>query len=113
MTFYPVRQRIQNPRVVGFDCATVSISAIWFVLGGAIEHRRLERAGHAYLNEMGITSPSFPHENNPQGQPMPPECDTVADPEDDGSGVNAFENFMRFLAPALRRPITDQVRQGE
>jgi len=70
-------------------------------------------AGDAYLNEMGITNPSFPHENNPRGQPIPPECDTVADPEDDGSGLNAFANFMRFLAPAPRRPITDQVRQGE
>jgi CxxC motif-containing protein (DUF1111 family) len=70
-------------------------------------------AGDAYLNEMGITNPSFPHENLPQGQPMPPGCDPVADPEDDGSGVTAFTNFMRFLAPAPRRPVTDQVRQGE
>jgi CxxC motif-containing protein (DUF1111 family) len=70
-------------------------------------------AGDAYLNEMGITNPSFPHENLPQGQPMPPGCDTVADPEDDGSGVTAFTNFMRFLAPAPRRPVTDQVQQGE
>jgi CxxC motif-containing protein (DUF1111 family) len=67
-------------------------------------------AGDAYLNEMGITNPSFPHENLPQGQPMPPGCDTVADPEDDGSGVTAFTNFMRFLAPAPRRPVTDQVQ---
>src|SRR4029453_2276908 len=70
-------------------------------------------AGDAYLNEMGITNPSFPHENLPQGQAMPPGCDTVADPEDDGSGVTAFTNFMRLLAPAPRRPVTDQVRRGE
>jgi CxxC motif-containing protein (DUF1111 family) len=70
-------------------------------------------AGDAYLNEMGITNPSFPHENLPQGQPMPPGCDTVADPEDDGSGVTAFTNFMRFLAPAPRRPVTAQVQRGE
>ena len=70
-------------------------------------------AGDAYLNEMGITNPSFPDENLPQGQPMPPECDTVDDPEDDGSGVTAFTNFMRFLAPAPRRPVTVQVQQGE
>src|SRR5262249_54100304 len=38
-------------------------------------------AGDAYLNEMGITNPSFRQENRPQGQPMPPGCDTVADPE--------------------------------
>ena len=34
-------------------------------------------AGDAYLNEMGITNPSFPHENRPQGQPIPLGCDTV------------------------------------
>src|SRR4030095_8599133 len=34
--------------------------------------------------------------------------------EDDGSGVKAFADFMRFLAPAPRRlPITQQVQQGE
>jgi CxxC motif-containing protein (DUF1111 family) len=70
-------------------------------------------AGDAYLNEMGITNPSFPDENLPQGQPIRSGCDPVADPEDDGSGVTAFTNFMRFLAPAPRRPVTDQVRQGE
>jgi CxxC motif-containing protein (DUF1111 family) len=70
-------------------------------------------AGDAYLNEMGITNPSFPQENVPQGQPLPPGCDTVADPEDDGEGVTAFTNFMTFLAPAPRRAITAQVQHGE
>src|SRR5262249_15627499 len=70
-------------------------------------------AGDAYLNEMGITHPGFPQENSPQGQPIPPGCDTVADPEDNGSGVTAFTNFMRFLAPAPRGPITSQVQRGE
>ena len=70
-------------------------------------------AGDAYLNELGITNPSFPHENRPQGQPIQLACDTVGDPEDDGSGVTAFTNFMRFLAPAPRGPITLQVQHGE
>jgi Di-haem oxidoreductase, putative peroxidase len=73
-------------------------------------------AGDAYLNEMGITNPSFPEENRPQGQPMPPRCDTAPacandptkqcpnDLEDDGSGVTAFENFMKFLAPLQGQP---------
>ena len=69
-------------------------------------------AGDAYLNEMGITNPSFPKENLPQGEPIPPGCDTVPDPEDNGSGVTAFTNFMRFLAPAPRRPVTAQVQRG-
>jgi CxxC motif-containing protein (DUF1111 family) len=70
-------------------------------------------AGDAYLNEMGITNPSFPQENRPQGQPIPPGCDTVPDPEDNGSGVKAFADFMRFLAPAPRGPVTAQVQRGE
>jgi len=70
-------------------------------------------AGDAYLNEMGVTNPSFPNENRPQGQSIPPGCDTVPDPDNDGSGVTAFTNFMRFLAPAPRRPITAQVQRGE
>jgi CxxC motif-containing protein (DUF1111 family) len=58
-----------------------------------------------------------PH--NPQGEPIPPGCDTVADPEDVddagvvNAGVDAFTNFMRFLAPAPRRPVTAQVERGE
>ena len=67
-------------------------------------------AGDAYLNELGITNPSFPHENTPQGQPIPAGCDTVGDPEDDGSNVTAFTDFMRFLAPLPRGPITPQVQ---
>jgi CxxC motif-containing protein (DUF1111 family) len=70
-------------------------------------------AGDAYLNEMGITNPTFRQENRPKGQTIPPGCDTVADPEDDGSGVTAFTNFMRFLAPAPRGVITPQVQRGE
>jgi CxxC motif-containing protein (DUF1111 family) len=71
-------------------------------------------AGDAYLNEMGITNPSFLQENRPQGQPIPPGCDPVADPDDNGSGVTAFTNFMRFLAPPPRGgPITSQAQRGE
>ena len=70
-------------------------------------------AGDAYLNEMGITNPSFPQENLPQGQLMPPGCDTVDDPEDNGSGVTAFTNFMRFLAPLPRPEVTAQAELGE
>jgi len=69
--------------------------------------------GDAYLNELGVTNPSFPNENKPQGQPIQPGCDTVGDPEDDGSGVTAFANFMRFLAPPPRGSLTPQVRRGE
>lgn len=56
-------------------------------------------AGDAYLNEMGITTASFPSENLPEGLPMPDGCDTVADPEDHDGDAEKFAAFMRFLAP--------------
>jgi CxxC motif-containing protein (DUF1111 family) len=71
-------------------------------------------AGDAYLNEMGVTSPSFPDENCPQGNcealahnPLP-----VPPPNDDGSDVEAFANFMTLLAPPPRGPITPDVIAG-
>jgi CxxC motif-containing protein (DUF1111 family) len=60
-------------------------------------------AGDAYLNEMGITNPTFPQENLPQGQPIPAGWDAFIETpeklEDDGEGVDNFTNFMRLLAP--------------
>lgn len=68
-------------------------------------------AGEAYLNEMGITSPDFPDEIAPQGGPV--VCDDVPDPEDDGSGVDAFTDFMTLLAPTLPGPRTPLARAGK
>jgi len=62
-------------------------------------------SGDAYLNEMGITNPLFPDENCPQG-----DCDLLAynpaltSPNDDGSGVEKFNDFMTFLAAPPRGP---------
>src|SRR5947208_3827697 len=62
----------------------------------------LHFSGDAYLNEMGITSPLFPNENCPQGDCSLLACDPVADPEDDGTDVGRFNDFMRLLAPPPR-----------
>jgi cysteine-rich repeat protein len=67
-------------------------------------------SGEAYLNEMGITSPAFPAELNPQGGPV--VCDAVPDPEDDGSNVAAFTDFMTLLAPLPTGSRTPQTRRG-
>jgi CxxC motif-containing protein (DUF1111 family) len=56
-------------------------------------------AGDAYLNEMGITSPLFPLDNCPQGDCSLRHCDGKADPEDDGTDIKAFTEFMTLLAP--------------
>ncbi|MGH7895547.1 MAG: DUF7453 family protein [Candidatus Binatia bacterium] len=68
-------------------------------------------AADAYLNEMGITSPMLPNENLPQGEPL--VCDTVPDPEDDGSNVQAFTDFMRLLAPLPATKPTGIARFGK
>jgi CxxC motif-containing protein (DUF1111 family) len=71
-------------------------------------------SGDAYLNEMGVTSPSFPNENLPQGQGIPAGADTVADPEGTPLDIDRFVDFMRFLAPASRvQPLTSGDRRGE
>jgi CxxC motif-containing protein (DUF1111 family) len=71
-------------------------------------------AGDAYVNEMGITNPLFPTENAPGGDATAlAACDKVADPEDDGTGVQNFTNFMTLLAPPPRGPITREAQAGE
>jgi CxxC motif-containing protein (DUF1111 family) len=67
-------------------------------------------AGDAYLNEMGITSPAFPEEVKPQGGAV--ICDEVEDPEDDGSSVRAFVDFMSLLAPPATAPWSAEARLG-
>lgn len=66
----------------------------------------------AYLNEMGITSPLQPNENNILGQSAAP-FDTVADPEDDGVDVEAFAAFQRALRAPGRGPINATVNAGQ
>src|SRR5262245_2397307 len=75
-------------------------------------------AGDAYLNEMGITNPQFPHENCPQG-PQEGDCPAFAkNPNpvpglnDDGEGVDLFTDFMTLLGPPPRGPITRDVAAG-
>jgi CxxC motif-containing protein (DUF1111 family) len=59
-------------------------------------------SGDAYLNEMGITSPLFPTENCPGGDCTLLSCDLVPDPEDDGTDIQAFHDFMTLLGPPPR-----------
>jgi CxxC motif-containing protein (DUF1111 family) len=73
----------------------------------------LQFSADAYLNEMGITSPKFPTENCPQGR-----CDELAfnprsDLNDaDGADVQAFTDFMTFLAPPPRATSTSRSIAG-
>jgi CxxC motif-containing protein (DUF1111 family) len=84
--------------------------------GWKSQHASLESfAADAYLNEMGITTPSFPEENMSSGEYVGPGTgyDAVADPEDDGIDVVAFAEFMRATKAPSRGRITAAVRAGE
>jgi len=68
-------------------------------------------AATAYLEELGITNPTRPTETLPQGKAL--ACDPAADPEDDGSDVRAFTDFMRLLAPPVPIELTKLTRYGK
>ena len=70
-------------------------------------------SGDAYVNEMGITNPEFPDENCPQGDCGSLSCNPLPGVNDDGTGVQEFTDFMTFLAPPPRGPITTQAALGE
>jgi CxxC motif-containing protein (DUF1111 family) len=69
----------------------------------------------AYLNEMGVTSPLLPEENTSSGVYVGfgTEFDPVKDPEDDGTDVRAFADFMRATKAPSRGDITADVLAGE
>jgi CxxC motif-containing protein (DUF1111 family) len=77
------------------------------------QHASLESfSADAYLNEMGITTPTFPDENTAAGRDVS-AFDPVSDPEDDGEDVVAFANFMRSTKVPPRGPITPDVQAGD
>jgi CxxC motif-containing protein (DUF1111 family) len=62
----------------------------------------LQFSADAYLNEMGITTPLFPDESCPRGDCSLLACDPVPGVDDDLEDVEAFRDFMTFLAPPPR-----------
>ena len=84
--------------------------------GWKSQHASLESfAADAYLNEMGITSRLLPDENTSLGRfvGFGTPYDPVPDPEDDGTDVKSFANFMRATKAPPRGPINATVRAGE
>jgi CxxC motif-containing protein (DUF1111 family) len=84
--------------------------------GWKSQHASLQSfAADAYLNEMGVTSPTFPDENTSSGENVAfgTKYDPVPDPEDDGDDVVAFADFMRSTKAPSRGPITADVTAGD
>jgi CxxC motif-containing protein (DUF1111 family) len=75
----------------------------------------LSFAAEASLNEIGITNPFLPVENTANGASVA-AYDAVADPEDNGTDIQAFATFMRATkAPErdLALKNTPEARAGE
>jgi CxxC motif-containing protein (DUF1111 family) len=53
----------------------------------------------AMNGELGLTNPIAPNEQLPQGQPIPPACNTAPEPNDDGSRMVSIYHFVVYLAP--------------
>lgn len=77
-------------------------------------------AGDAYGNEMGITNDLFPTEvATGVDRQLLAACDSTPDPEDKPDPVTGrrsidnFANFMRFLAPLPRLPLTVDSQRGQ
>jgi CxxC motif-containing protein (DUF1111 family) len=89
--------------------------------GWKAQHATLLAFGaDAYRNEMGITNDLFPQESAfGVGAAQMQRCDPRPDPEDVRDpltrrrGIDNFESFMKFLAPAARGPVDETVRDGE
>ena len=68
----------------------------------------------AYLNEMGITTPLLPDENCPQGNcallAANPATSNPNEPDNDD--VQAFSDFMTFLAPPPQLSLSNQAKSG-
>src|SRR6266567_7292736 len=64
----------------------------------------------AFVNEMGITSPTEPHEQTIDGAPLPAGVDPTPDPELTQDAVDATNAFVRLLAPPrpLPRGVVEQ-----
>ena len=58
----------------------------------------------AFVNEMGITSPTEPHEQTIDGGPLPAGVDPTPDPELTQDAVDATTAFVQLLAPPAPLP---------
>jgi CxxC motif-containing protein (DUF1111 family) len=65
----------------------------------------------ALLNEMGITTSRMANDGDMGGTPFPADVDVAADPEIDDESVSLITEFVRFLAPPVRRVVNDSTER--
>jgi CxxC motif-containing protein (DUF1111 family) len=70
--------------------------------------------GNAFLNEMGITTPFFPHENPPGGDAALLAANpALTNPNDTTATVMQLADHTTFLAPPPQLPFSRNARLGE
>ncbi len=71
----------------------------------------------ALLEELGVTSPALPAENQINGRPLPKGTDPVPDPEMSQADLDAIVDYVRLLAPPApeeaKGAARDSIRSGE
>src|SRR5690242_14061872 len=76
-------------------------------------------AADAYFNEMGVTNDFFHGEAPAEGDPAslrrcyPSGVEDVRSTRTGLRGIDNFENFLKFLAPPPRGPVTEAASRGE
>jgi CxxC motif-containing protein (DUF1111 family) len=71
-------------------------------------------SGNAFLNEMGITTPFFPHENPPGGNSALLAANpALTNPNNTTATVMQLGDHTTFLAPPPQLALTKQARDGE
>ena len=71
-------------------------------------------SGNAFLNEMGITTPFFPHENPPGGDvALLAANPALTNPNDTTETVMQLADHTTFLAPPPRLPFSPKATLGE
>lgn len=73
-----------------------------------------QQSAAAFIGDMGLTSPMFPHENCPPAQTACANAPTGGSPEVTDQQLDRVTTYMRLLAvPARRKPRDPEVRRGE
>lgn len=114
---YAAQQRASHPEQAGRLHHVMDVASGKSLIGRfgwkSQQASLLAFSADAYVNEMGITSRLFPEENAPNGDMNKlAACDTIPDPEDADNAIDAFADFMRFLAPPPRLPQGPEVDRG-
>lgn len=111
-----VQQQVHSPETAGkANMVTDAVTGLTRVgrIGQKSQHpNSTSFAAEAYLREMGITTPFFPHEEAPYNNPNQLAGNPRPDVNDDGDDVFAFGMFMDLVKPPAKGTVARQDRKN-